>query len=100
MLLERLYKFYKEFFFFCRKGTTLLQKKSVLPDVCFGLLGRGGNVFLFVFFFFPPVRFTASWAASLAVLVRCLAIVVFTRPVRVVFSALVRLWWFVSSRIS
>ena len=71
---------------------------------CLLFVGGGGSRDWFfavcvLFLLFLLVRFAASWAAGLAVSVWCLAIVVLTKPVRVVFSALVRLWWFVSSHI-
>ena len=73
------------------------------PVFCwFWIVGGVGTDFLFLFLFLllPPVHLAASWAARVAVSVWCLAMVVFTAPVRVEFSALVRLWWVVGSRIS
>ena len=46
------------------------------------------------------MHLAASWPARVAVSVWCLAMVVFTAPVRVEFSVLVRLWWVVGSHIS
>ena len=78
-----------------------------LFSVSSGLLGGGGGggggdwfSVWFLFLLLLPVRLAVSWAARVAVSVWCLAMVVFTRPVRVEFLALVRLWWVVSSRIS
>ena len=72
-------------------------------EPCFLLVldcwGGGGDWFPLLLLL-PPFHLAASWAARVAVSVWCLAMVVFTRPVRVEFSALVRLWWVDSSLIS
>ena len=82
-------------------GLVLVHFFWTLFSVASGLLGGGDWFSVWVLFLLlPPVHLAASWAARVAVSVWCLAMVVFTVPVRVEFSALVRLWWVVGSRIS